>query len=330
MATVLAEVRRGPLVECRHYGAVAVAAADGTLLASAGEPGLQTYFRSSAKPFQALPIITSGAADEYRFTDAELAVCSASHNGEPAHLEVVAGLLARLGLADSHLQCGVVPPIDRAEAAKVATGQLAATPRHCDCSGKHSGMLAVCKRRGYPLGSYRDPNHPLQREILGLMSDFLGLPVADIPLGTDGCGVPTFAAPVGRIARAWALLAAPPAPYQDAARRILDAMAAEPYMVAGRGRICTDLMTLTGPSVVVKTGAEAVFCLALRERGWGVAIKVEDGNSRAMPVIVASVLQQLGLWDEATVEQFFARQSPQVRNNAGAVVGELRAAFTLN
>jgi L-asparaginase II len=191
-------------------------------------------------------------------------------------------------------------------------------------------MLAVCKLRGYPLDSYRDPGHPLQREILGVMTDFLGVPAADMPLGTDGCGVPTFAAPVERIARAWALLTAPPDPYREAALRVLDAMAAEPYMVAGRNRICTDLMTLTGPSIVVKTGAEAVFCLALRERGWGVAIKVEDGNSRAMPVIVASILQQLGLWDEATVAQFFARQSPHVRNNAGAVVGELRAAFTLN
>jgi L-asparaginase II len=330
MATVLAEVRRGPLVECRHYGAVAVAAANGSLIARAGDPGLQTFFRSSAKPFQALPIVTSGAADAYGFTNAELAVCAASHNGEPIHLEVVAGLLSRLDLGDSYLQCGVVPPIDHDEAAKVATGQLAATPRHCDCSGKHSGMLAVCTLRGYPLDSYRDPDQPLQREILGVMADFLGLPAADIPLGTDGCGVPTFAAPVERIARAWALLTAPPDPYREAARRVLDAMAAEPYMVAGRERICTDLMTLTGPSIVVKTGAEAVFCLALRERNWGVAIKVEDGNSRGMPVIVASVLQQLGLWDEATVAQFFARQSPQVRNNAGAVVGELRAAFTLS
>ena len=330
MATVLAEVRRGPLVECRHYGAIAVSDANGTLIASAGDPGLQTYFRSSAKPFQALPIVTSGAADEYHFTDAELAVCSASHNGEPIHLEVVANLLARLGLTDDHLQCGIVPPIDRAEAAKVATGQVPRTPRHCDCSGKHSGMLAVCKLRGYPLDTYRDPGHPHQQEILAIMADFLGLPAADIPLGTDGCGVPTFAAPVANISRAWARLTAPPDPYRDASRRILDAMAAEPYMVAGRGRICTDLMTLTGPAIVVKTGAEAVFCLALRERGLGVAIKVEDGNSRAMPVIVASLLQQLGLWDDATTQQFFAHQSPQLRNNAGAIVGELRAAFTLN
>jgi L-asparaginase II len=330
MATVLAEVRRGPLVECRHYGAIAVADAHGTPIASAGDPELTTFFRSSAKPFQALPIVTSGAADAFHFTDAELAVCSASHNGEPVHLEVVANLLSRLGLADDHLQCGTVQPIDRAEAAKVATGQLPRTPRHCDCSGKHSGMLAVCQHRGYPLDTYRDPDHPLQRDILALMADFLDLPAAAIPLGTDGCGVPTFAAPVSRIARAWAMLAAPPDPYRDAARRILDAMAAEPYMVAGRNRICTDLMTLTGPAIVVKTGAEAVFCLALRERGWGVAIKIEDGNGRALPVIVASVLQQLGLWDATTTDQFLTRQPPHLRNNAGTIVGELRPAFTLS
>lgn len=329
MATALVEVRRGPLVECRHYGAVAVADADGKLIASAGDPGLTTFFRSAAKPFQALPVVSSGAADAYAFSPAELAICAASHNGEPVHQEVVAGILARLGLDDGALRCGIVQPIDRGEAARVATGQAGATPRHCDCSGKHSGMLAVCLRRGYPLETYRDPAHPHQRDILRIMADFLGLAEADIPLGTDGCGVPTFAAPVGRIARAWARLAAPTDEFRPAATRVLDAMAAEPYMVAGRGRICTDLMGLTGPAIVVKTGAEGVLGMALRERGWGVAIKVEDGNGRGFPVIVAAVLQQLGLWDAATADRFLARQSPILRNHTGTLVGEMRAAFTL-
>jgi L-asparaginase II len=329
VSTVLVEVRRGPVVECRHYGAIAVSDADGRLVASAGDPGLMTYLRSAAKPFQALPIVTSGAADAFNFTDAELAVCSASHNGEPRHQEVITGLLARLGLDDGALRCGVVPPIDRQAAAQVIAGLVPSTQLHCDCSGKHSGMLAVCTYHGWPLDSYKDPDHPHQREIRRVMGDFLGVPADTITTGTDGCGVPTFYASVANIARAWANLTTPPEPYRAAAGRILDAMAAEPYMVAGRGRLCTDLMNTTGPAVVVKTGAEGLFCLALRERGLGVAIKIEDGNGRGLPVITAALLTQLGIIDAATADRFLALQSPQIRNHTGTLVGELRPVFAL-
>jgi L-asparaginase II len=323
-------VRRGAVVECRHYGAIAVTDADGRQDASAGDPGLLTYFRSAAKPFQALPIVTSGAADAFNLTNAELAVCSASHNGEPAHQAVITGLLAKLGLDEGALRCGVVTPIDRQVAARVVAGLLPPTQLHCDCSGKHSGMLAVCTHRGWPLDSYKDPDHPHQREIRRVISDFLGVPADEIATGTDGCGVPTFYASVANIARAWALLATPPEPYRAAAGRILDAMAAEPYMVAGRGRLCTDLMQTVGPAVVVKTGAEALFCLALRERGLGVAIKIEDGNGRGLPVITASLLTQLGIIDAATADRFLALQSPLLRNHTGTLVGELRPVFALN
>ena len=329
MSTVLVEVGRGGVVECRHYGAIAVVDAEGRRVAGVGDPDLMTFFRSAAKPFQALPIVTSGAADAFAMTDAELAVCSASHNGEPAHQAVVTGLLAKLGLDDGALRCGVVTPIDRQTAAQVVAGLQPPTQLHCDCSGKHSGMLAVCTHRGWPLETYKEPDHPHQREIRGVIAEFLGVPADGMVTGTDGCGVPTFYASVANIARAWALLAAPPAPYRDAAGRILDAMAAEPYMVEGRNRLCTDLMRTVGPAVVVKTGAEALFCLALRERGLGVAIKIEDGNGRGLPVITASLLSQLGIIDEATADRFLALQSPQLRNHTGTLVGELRPVFAL-
>lgn len=329
MSTVLVEVRRGPVVECRHRGAVAVADATGRLVASAGDPGLLTYLRSAAKPFQALPIVTSGAADTFAFTDEELAVSAASHNGEPTHQLVIGELLTKLGLDDGALRCGVVPPIDRETAARVNAGLLTPTPLHCDCSGKHTGMLAVCKQRGWPLETYKDPDHPLQQEIRRVIGDFLGVPSDGITTATDGCGVPTFYTSVAAIARAWATLATPPEPYREATRRVLDAMAAAPYMVAGRSRICTDLMNLAAPAVVVKTGAEGVFCMALRERGLGVAFKIEDGNGRGMPTIAASVLTQLGVWNEATAARFLALQSPQIKNHTGTLVGELRPVFTL-
>lgn len=329
MSTVLAEVQRGTVVECRHRGAIVVADVTGRVVASAGDPGLMTYFRSAAKPFQALPIVTSGAADHFAFTNEELAVCAASHNGEAAHKLVIGGLLAKLGLDETALRCGVVPPIDRETAARVGAGLLAPTQLHCDCSGKHSGMLAVCQQMGWPLETYKEPDHPLQRQIRHILGEYFGVPGEELTTATDGCGVPTFYASVAMLARAWATLVTPPDEYREASRRILDAMAAAPYMVAGRSRICTDLMNLTAPAIVVKSGAEGVFCMALRERGLGVAIKVEDGNGRAFPVIVASLLTQLDLWDDATRDQFLAIQSPRIINHTGTLVGELRAVFEL-
>ncbi|MGN6812658.1 MAG: asparaginase, partial [Thermomicrobiales bacterium] len=224
----------------------------------------------------------------------------------------------------------VVPPIDREVAAQVETGALAPSALYCDCSGKHAGMLAVCRHRGEPLESYRDPAHPHQQEIARVMSDFLGLPERAIPRGIDGCGVPTFAAPLARIAAAWAGLAAPrPGPYRAAATRVLDAMAAHPYLVGGRGRVDTDLMECTGGAVVAKAGAEGVLCLALRERGWGVAIKVEDGSFRGMAAIAAQTLRQLHLLDDTAIACLLERQPLTVRNNTGVVVGEVRPAFSL-
>lgn len=330
MTAVLLEVTRGPLVECRHYGAIAVADAAGRVVTSVGDPNLVTFFRSAAKPFQALPLVLSGAAERFGFTAQELAICAASHSGEPVHRATVAGLLARLGLGEEALHCGVVAPIDRAEAARVATGLLPPGPLYNDCSGKHTAMLATCLHRGLPLDTYTAPDHPLQREILAIMGEFLGLAPPAIPIAVDGCGVPTFAAPLAKIARAWATLAtAAPEPYADAATTILDAMVAHPYLVAGRGRLCTDLMTSADGRVVAKSGAEGVLCLALRDRGWGVAIKVEDGDGRGLPAIAAAVLTQLGPLDGSQVERFAALQPPVVRNKDGATAGELRPAFTL-
>lgn len=329
VSTVLVEVWRGSIVEGRHHGAIAVVDANGNLVASAGDPQLVTFLRSAAKPLQALPIVTSGAADRFAFTDEELALAAASHSGEPTHQLAVRTLLAKLGLDEGALHCGIMPPIDHDTAIRVGAGLLAQTPLQCDCSGKHSGMLAVCLQRGWPLETYEEPGHPLQREIAGVMSTFLALPPEAIATGTDGCGVPTFAAPLANVARAWATLVTPPEPYRAAATRVLDAMGAAPYMVAGRGRLCTDLMNLAAPAVITKVGAEGVFCMALRERGLGVAIKVEDGSMRALPGIAAAVLQQLGLWSDTDVARLLALHSPQIRNHTDTLVGDLRPIFTL-
>lgn len=328
MATVLLEVRRGPIVECRHYGAIAVADADGRLVAGVGDTGLVTFYRSAAKPLQALPLLASGAAARFGLTAEELAVTTGSHNGEPVHARAVQGILDKVGLEPAALRCGSVPPADPAEA-----GASGPSPLYHGCSGNHAGLLASCVERGEPTASYTEADHPLQRQLLALVADFLGLAPGDVPVGVDGCGIPTFGGPLLSIARSFAALAAPPPEivpaYRDAAGRVLDAMAAHPYMVAGRGRYDTDLMRLAGGRVVAKTGAEGLLCLALRERGWGVAIKVEDGSSRALPAIVAALLAQLGALDEGTLVRFTELHSPLIRNDLGAVVGERRPVFAL-
>lgn len=331
MATVLAELTRGALVESRHFGALAVVDAAGRLQASAGDPGLVAYLRSSAKPFQALPLVASGAAAAYGLTPSELAICAASHSGEPAHVATVIGILDKLRLGPEWLRCGEVLPMDRQQTARVLTGAIPRGPLYNDCSGKHSGMLATCKWRGWPLESYLELNHPLQQEILAIVSEFTGHAVHEVAVGVDGCGVPTFAAPLRMLATGWARLAAPPpGPYAGAAASVLDAMAAHPFQVAGTGRLCTDLMTLVGDRVVAKSGAEGLLCLALRDRGWGVAIKIEDGTQRALPVVVGALLRQLDLFDDELAAAFETLQSTTIRNKLGQPTGQYRAAFSLN
>lgn len=331
MAAVLAELTRGAVVESRHFGSLAVVDAEGRLQASAGDPDLVAYLRSSAKPFQALPLVASGAAQGYGLTAAELAICAASHSGEPAHVDTVTGILAKLDLEPAALRCGVVLPMDRQQAAGVLTGALPQGPLYNDCSGKHSGMLATCQWRGWPLESYLELAHPLQQEILGIVSEFTDLPAERLGLGTDGCGVPTFAAPLRHLARAWARLAAPPTgAYAEAATTVLDAMAAHPFQVAGTGRLCTELMTLVGDRVVAKSGAEGLLCLALRDPGWGVTIKIEDGTGRALPVVVSALLRQLGVFDDELAAAFEARQAATIRNKLGQPTGVFRAAYALN
>lgn len=336
MTTRLAEVTRGEAVESVHEGTIVVANVEGNVVAYAGSPELFAYFRSSAKPFQAVPLIESGAADAFGFTLAELALCCASHNAEPRHQQAVAGMLTKLGLDSNALRCGCPLPGDRAEAARVAAGLVPRSPLHCDCSGKHTGMLATCRHLGYPISSYLDPDHPVQQTIRGVIAEVCRVRPEDLRLATDGCSVPTFGAPVRAFAVAYAALAAPEQTPTGAGRehaaalnRLRAAMTAHPENVAGTGELVTDLMAVSGGRIVAKSGAEGLICLAIPERGLGVAIRIADGSFRAHPTVVAAVLEQLDLIEPAVVAEILARHRPVVRNHNGWHVGEIRPAFRL-
>jgi L-asparaginase II len=226
--------------------------------------------------------------------------------------------------------------MDEPAAARVVLGEVPPSPLQCDCSGKHTGMLATIVHGGLSLHDYLDPGHPLQRRILGLMAEVMRVPQESIVLGTDGCSLPTFAAPLRAFATAYAALAAPGRvpdgagqEHAEALDRLRVAMAAHPENVSGAGHLVTDLMDVTGGRVVAKTGAEGLLCLAIPERELGIAIRMLDGTYRAHAVVAVSVLEQLDILDAATRDAILERDSPELRNHNGRLVGEIRPVFDL-
>jgi L-asparaginase II len=291
----LAAVRRGELVESVHRGRLAVFGPRGDEIEALGDPEAYVYLRSSAKPFQALPLILSGAADAFGLTDEEVAVACASHNAEEPHLAAVRSILEKAGLSEDDLQSGAHLPMYEPAAAKLVRGGEEPSSIHGNCSGKHAGMLAVCVHEGYETLDYREPGHPLQRRILGLMAEVCGVEEDEVLVAGDNCGVPAFALPLRSFATGLARIAAGdglPDRLADAALRIRDAMRSYPFMVAGTGRFDTELMERT--RLLAKGGAEAVLAVGDPE-GWGMALKISDGSHRAVRPTALAALEHMGV-----------------------------------
>lgn len=336
----LVEVWRGRVVESRHRGHVAAVDGDGRLVAQAGEPETVTYLRSSGKPFQALPLLTSGAADRFGFDETEIAVACGSHSGEDVHAETVARMLGKLGLDEGFLKCGTHEPFDLATAERLRAGGERPTALRNNCSGKHTGMLALALQLGARPEEYDHADSPVQQAILRAVAKFAGLPVENIAVGTDGCGVPVFGMPVGTMALMYARLASPPSDFDEETRRacarITGAMTAHPEMVGGtRERFDTEVMRACGASVVSKIGAEGVYTAGVRPnerwpRGLGLAFKIEDGEDRrARSTIAIEALRQLDVLNEDAQKALQPYASFPVKNHRGENVGEIRASFEL-
>lgn len=323
---------RGGLDESIHFGSIAVVDDRGLLVAHAGDPHRPTTMRSTAKPFQAMVVVETGAADRFAMTPTEIAVIGASHSGEPRHCQAVAGLLQRAGLGPEDLQCGTHLPLHApSRAALEQRGEQPSTLHH-NCSGKHCGMLCACVHQDWDVHTYLRPDHPLQRQVLRLVSDCTGVPAQSIGIATDGCGVPTFAVPLAAIALAFARLTPSShavGGHAAAAARVASAMVAHPEMVAGEDRFDTDLMVLGQARLLAKAGAEACYGVSLLDRGWGMAIKIEDGNARAVPVAVSEALRQLGALADAEVAALARHARPVLRNYRGEIVGDARPSFLL-
>ena len=339
-AAALVEVWRGPIVESRHCGHLAVVAGDGKTIAELGSPDTVSYLRSSCKPFQALPLVASGAADRFGFTTQEVAIACGSHCGEPVHVETVRSMLQKTGLGAGALKCGVHVPFN-AEAAR-ALAQVGEAPSvsQNNCSGKHAGMLALALHLGAPTETYNQATNPVQQEITRTISEFANVPLNEIAIGTDGCGVPVFGVPVRAMSLMYARLVSPPQGFnskiREACRRVVAAMIEFPEMVGGTvGRIDTELIRLSAGRLVSKVGAEGVYTVGVLPcdawpAGLGVALKIEDGdNQRARPPVMIEALRQLGVLDGQALATLAPYFRPAIKNHRGDRVGEVRAYFDL-
>ena len=323
---VVVEVLRGDARESRHRGGAVVVDTLGKIRFHLGDPDRMVFARSAAKPIQAMTVVESGALRRFGLSPAELAVICASHGGEPRHLETVRSILDKVGLGVESLACGSHPPVDPASALLLVKGGHAPEPLHNNCSGKHAGMLAVCRRFGWPTENYLAPDHPVQQLNLRNLASVIGVEPSDLHLGVDGCGAPTYALPLSALALAYARLAAPsdmPLARTEAAREVVAAMRSHPELVAGTGRLCTRLMSL-GKGLIAKSGAEGVYCVGLTDLGWGLALKVEDGAPRAVPPTVVHLLEQIGALDQQDVNLLADLHQPALRDHRGKQVGRIK------
>jgi L-asparaginase II len=322
---------RGGAAESVHMGSIAVVDRHGRLLYSAGDPAGVTFTRSALKPLQALPFVAGGGIERFGYTQPQAALLCASHSGEPRHVDAVADMLARAGNTQGDLQCGTHAPTYFDLRGDVPPPPPYSPLAH-NCSGKHSGMLAYCVQCGLPKGDYLAFDHPLQQAIRRAVACFTATPEDRLVSGIDGCSAPNYAVPLSALALAFARLATAEvdADYGRAPKVLADAMVSHPEMVSGEHRNDLALSRAGRGDWVPKVGAEGVQAIGVRSRGWGIAIKVADGNARALHPATVAVLDQLDLLDEAARKALSGWGHPLVKNYRGTTTGDIRATVVLD
>ncbi len=326
---VLVNTLRGEVIENRHRGAIAVCDPGGRLVHAWGDVDAPVYPRSSVKTLQALPLVESGAADHYHLDDAELALACSSHSAEPGHTQTVQAWLRRLGLDEDALECGAHAPYHVPTAEALLRNHLEAGRVHNNCSGKHTGMLTTCRFLGEGTRGYIDREHPSQQRWFDALGEMADIDMRRLPWNRDGCGIPVIAMPLKSIATAFARIAAPDdlaAARGSAIERLCNAIASNPFMVAGSGRLCTEVIELSGRRTLVKTGADGVYTAALQEQGLGVALKIDDGNGEAAQVAVLAILRRLGGLHADELEALAPRCRMPISNTRGVITGYRQAA----
>jgi L-asparaginase II len=294
---IVIEERNG-LIEALHKAHVAVVDRDGKVLYSSGNPHHFTYTRSCIKPIQALPVLYLGAADEFDFTEQEVAMCAASHSGEAEHIKIIQSMMDKIGITEEDLRCGGHPPFHK-ETAKELKGDYSKI--HDNCSGKHTGAVAICKKMGWDTTRYTSLDHPLTKEIIKLISELVSIDGSKIYLGADGCDIPNFAIPISKMAQLFSILADPKnTKYEKDLKRMRDGFIKNPHLIAGTDRFDTIMMRDHPKKLLSKAGAAGLQTMAAEIDGeWlGITVKIEDGSYPACEVLSFRILKELGVFNE--------------------------------
>jgi L-asparaginase II len=329
---ILVEVTRGKQVESRHGGAVSIIDADGGTVLSVGDVERQVFPRSAVKALQSLPLVESGIADRFGLTEAEIALTCASHSGEPEHVATAAAILAKVGQDRACLECGTHWPLGVDANRALAAKHEEPNALHNNCSGKHAGFVCLACGLDEPIGGYVRPEHRVQQVVRGSLEDFTGASHTADEMGIDGCSIPTYAIPLPALAFGFAKFGSGHGISRGcaaAAQRIRQAVAKNPFMVAGTGRFDTVVMEVLRERAFVKAGAEGVYCAALPELGFGIALKADDGQGRASEVMMAALLMHFLDLDSNERVAMEALARPVLKNWNGIEVGTLRATAPL-
>lgn len=315
---------RGAVIESRHRVHAAVVDARDDLVGFAGDPRRVTHWRSCAKPFQVMPLLRSGGFDDLHWGDDELALACASHGGEPEHVAIAERMLSGIGLEEGDLACGPHEPLSTRGAKLLRETGERPTRLHNNCSGKHAAMLASAHTAGWPLFGYERAAHDVQKCCLRSVSEWSGIPAEDIGLAIDGCGVVEFVLPLEQMARAYARLAREAKEGAGIPKRVVNAMQTRPFLVGGTDRFDSILIEETDGRIVSKIGAEGVHSAAVLDQGLGLAVKVEDGASRAQFPALVRLLQQLDALPHTLPPRLDEILKRHIRNTRGESVGEIR------
>jgi L-asparaginase II len=329
---ILAQVIRGETVESVHRGHLVILDGDGNTVAALGNPEIVTFIRSSAKPFQIFPFLSSGAAERFGFSENEIALACGSHSGEEIHVRIARNMLEKAGFSESDLRCGAHAPFNEKRSEEMIRTGEKPTQLHNNCSGKHAAMLAYAKHIAADTKTYEAPENPVQRAILEVFSVFTETPESEIKTGVDGCAAPNFAISLRAMAKGFVKLVSPPEIFDEnlkrACRQIVSAMINYPELIGGSERLDTLMMCAAHGKFISKIGAEGVWLCGILpserwKKGLGIALKIEDGDDkRARAVVSIEILRKLEIFDAETLYEF----SPMlIKNRREDAVGRVEA-----
>ncbi|MGI6778340.1 MAG: asparaginase [Acetivibrionales bacterium] len=332
MAARLVEVYRGGIIESVHMGSVVVMHSDGHILYKLGNAERLTYFRSAAKPLIAINSLEAGIAEEYGLDLKEVAILAASHTGEQKHVDTLNGIMRKIQVKEEQLKCGIHAPLFQDAAQKLFAAGKVPTSIHCNCSGKHLGIMAAIKSKGMGMEDYYKTDHPVYEGIEQVLSEFCRLPHTSIVKGIDGCGIPVYGVPLRNMAIAYANLANTGflnGKYKKSQELLIKAITTYPEMLGGTDRADTHIIRHFGDRLICKIGAEALHCTGLLGRDTGIAFKIEDGNIRAVGPVIIEILLQIGVISREEAEKLKEFWNPPLLNHRKEVVGEIKAVFKL-